>query len=89
MSASASIDWQLALCEYRYMMKNVLRLFRDKQGLSQRDAAALIGTSSGYWCDLETSRRAPSPKLAIRIEQATGIPREQLRPDLYTREASQ
>jgi len=25
----------------------------------------------------------------VDVEQATGIPREQLRPDLYTREASQ
>jgi DNA-binding transcriptional regulator YdaS (Cro superfamily) len=33
-------------------------------------------------------RRVPAERV-IEVERITGIPREQLRPDLYTREASQ
>lgn len=57
--------------------------FRDAHKLTQQGLASLIGTSAGYLHDLENGRRKPSLALASRIERVTGIPRREIRPDIF------
>lgn len=57
--------------------------FRDAHKLTQQGLAALLGTSAGYLHDLENGRRKPSLALANRIERVTGIPRREIRPDIF------
>jgi DNA-binding transcriptional regulator YdaS (Cro superfamily) len=50
----------------------------------QKALASRIGTTqSMIWYWLERSRRGAAAEFVIAIEGATGIPRQELRPDLY------
>jgi len=57
--------------------------YRAERNLSLKAFAAHIGVSPGHAHDLLNGRRKPSVCTMLRIEAATGIPRDQLRPDLY------
>ncbi|MCK9520020.1 MAG: helix-turn-helix transcriptional regulator [Dehalococcoidia bacterium] len=39
--------------------------------------------SEGYISQIICGYRKPSPKLSMQIERVWGIPKEQLRPDIY------
>ena len=52
-------------------------------GRSLTKFAAEVGISVGFAHDLLRGRRKPSALMALRIEEVTGIPREDMRPDLY------
>ena len=57
--------------------------YRDAHDLTQQALADKLKTSPGYLHDIETGRRKPSPVLAVRIEHVTGIPRSDIRPDVF------
>lgn len=53
----------------------------------QKPLADKIGTTqSQIWYWLERSKKGVPAEFVIRIEEATGIPRNELRPDLYPAE---
>lgn len=61
-----------------------LREWREAQNISAKEAGDLIGVSRVQWFRLERGSRRASPDSARRIEEVTGIPRHELRPDIWT-----
>lgn len=54
---------------------------------SQQALASAIGVrQSTLWYWLRKSRRGVPAEFVIEIERVTGVPRHELRPDLYPRE---
>ena len=49
---------------------NVIRTAREKNGLSLRALAKLVGISPSYLSDLETSKRMGSYKIRFKIGKA-------------------
>ena len=64
-------------------MTHPLLAYRRQQELSQDDLAKQLETTGATISRIESGARAPSHKLALRIEQVTGISRQVLRPDIY------
>jgi DNA-binding transcriptional regulator YdaS (Cro superfamily) len=53
---------------------------------SQTALANMIGTSQTHvWYWLNKAKRLPAER-AVQIEQATGVPRHELRPDIWQEE---
>ena len=50
---------------------------------TQAKAAGLIGVSTSAYSEWTLGTKKPSIKNIKKIEQLFGIPREQLRPDIY------
>jgi DNA-binding transcriptional regulator YdaS (Cro superfamily) len=50
---------------------------------TQAKAAGLIGVSTSIFCEWAQGKKKPSPINVKKIEKLFGIPREQLRPDIY------
>jgi DNA-binding transcriptional regulator YdaS (Cro superfamily) len=61
------------------MIKNLLK---NTIGTQQSIADAL-GVNQAAVCQWDSGKKKISPKNAKKIEQLFGIPREQLRPDIY------
>jgi DNA-binding transcriptional regulator YdaS (Cro superfamily) len=62
-------------------MESPIRSYRKTQDITLREFAELFGvntTTALYW-----ERVRVPPERVIEIEKATGIPRHDLRPDLY------
>lgn len=55
-----------------------VRAYRTYEGMSQRELAALIGTSASSVCEIESGDRLPNVLLAIRIARALGTTVEEL-----------
>lgn len=60
-----------------------LTAYRTEHRLTPQALADKLRTSAGYLHDIETGRRKPSLEFAVRIEAVTGIPRHQIRPDIF------
>lgn len=58
--------------------KHPLAAFRKTKGLTQVQAAALVGISQPQWSNLEHDLVYASPKIAKRIATLTGVPMERL-----------
>jgi transcriptional regulator with XRE-family HTH domain len=50
-----------------------LRRWRDRQGLTQDDAAAQVGISRNRWSEIETGSGDCTLDTALKIEALTGI----------------
>ena len=50
-----------------------LRILRVATKLTQAEAAAACGVSTGYWSELESGRRAPQAAIVERIATILGI----------------
>jgi DNA-binding XRE family transcriptional regulator len=59
-----------------------LKEWRSREGLNQETAAQQLGLKAPTLCRLEKGNRQPSPKLAKKLSEQTGIPVSKLRPDL-------
>lgn len=55
-----------------------LKHWRDAQGLTQREAARLLGMTQSAYSRLESRERTPRPKRLEAIVAATGVPLEVL-----------
>ena len=65
------------------MTNEALRKACEAAG-GQKPLAELIGTTqSQVWYWLERSKKGVPGEFVISIETATGVPRHELRPDLY------
>lgn len=67
---------------------NELIEYRKSQKLSQKSLAKLIGISQSVLCEYELGIKRPSPKTALKIEQATNISAAKLVFPLIAKEAS-
>ena len=50
---------------------------------AKTDLAKIVGVSKTWISQIISGKMQPSAQLAIKIELATGVTREQLRPDLF------
>jgi transcriptional regulator with XRE-family HTH domain len=67
---------------------DALRTWREAANLSVPEAASKIGVERATWWRWENGIRPIGvPSLPV-IESLTGIPREELRPDIFERKAS-
>lgn len=57
--------------------------WRLNAGLTQEEAGAMFSLEQGTFSRYERGVDKPGVKTAILIERVTGIPREQLRPDVF------
>ena len=57
--------------------------FLTQERGAKTDLAKLVGVSKTWISQIISGKMQPSAQLAIKIELATGVPREQLRPDLF------
>ena len=64
---------------------NALSKFRESKGLTQEQVANLLGTTKATVSRWESEKRRPDPAAAAEIERKLGIPRHEMRPDLYSK----
>lgn len=64
-------------------MGNPLKAYREQESLSQQDIAERIGISRQMVGFLENGERDFTAEMALRIEDALGINRVLMRPDLF------
>lgn len=57
-----------------------LRNWIDRRGVSDREAAGIIGLNHTFLSNLVTGKRVPGLVNALKIERATGIPVEAWEP---------
>lgn len=62
-------------------MTNALSHYRSTNGLTQKHLADLLGVQPPAVCKWE-SKRVPAERV-LDVARVTGIPKEQLRPDLF------
>jgi len=60
-----------------------LKEWRSRKGLNQEAAAQQLGLKAPTLCRFEKGNRRPSPRLAKKISEKTGIPKSELRPDIW------
>ena len=65
------------------MTDHAIHKFRQERDMPLSEAAKLIGVSTTIVWQWENGTRRVSAERAVEIERITGIPREQLRPDLF------
>lgn len=61
----------------------ILRKWRDERELTVEEAGRLAGISGPHWSRYETGARRIPAERAFALAEITGIPREQLRPDIF------
>ena len=61
----------------------VLKQWRKSEGLSAKQAGALIRVSRVHWFRMESGARNVAADKAIELEDITGISRHTLRPDIF------
>nr|EDZ38295.1 MAG: Hypothetical protein CGL2_11278001 [Leptospirillum sp. Group II '5-way CG'] len=64
---------------------------RELTRSQKEDLAGRVGTSLNYLFQLSGEFSVPGPKIALRIEHATGgqVTRHELRPDIYPEEGEE
>lgn len=65
------------------MHRNPLRAYREARNMSQPELAKILGCTPGMVSHVETGKRKVSPQAALEWEQIIGIPRHELRPDIF------
>jgi DNA-binding transcriptional regulator YdaS (Cro superfamily) len=70
-------------------MMNPIRTFRDAKSLTLQQFGEMVGLRKALVWKYENGRLRVPAELVPKIEQATGIPRHELRPDLWPREAAE
>jgi len=61
---------------------DILKSWRISKGLSLGEAGNLVGLSGVQWHRYETGARRISSEKVLPVAEVTGVPPEQLRPDL-------
>lgn len=64
---------------------NALSKFRESKGLTQEQVADILGTTKATVSRWESEKRRPDPATTVEIERKLGIPRHELRPDLFSK----
>jgi len=49
----------------------IIRAWREAEGLTQEEAAALAPCSQEHWSDLERAKKMPGVALAVRLSELT------------------
>jgi transcriptional regulator with XRE-family HTH domain len=50
----------------------LLRVWRKDHGLTQEQAASMVGITAPTWCDWESGQKIPRADLILLLEQASG-----------------
>lgn len=50
---------------------------------TQHEMAVALGVTQAAVCQWLSGEKKASPKIAVQMEKLTGIPREQIRPDIF------
>lgn len=64
-------------------MSHPIKTYRERNGLTQGQLAALLGVSDATITHIENGRRRITPANAIRWESKLGIPRAFLCPEIF------
>ena len=64
---------------------NALSKFRAREGLTQAQVADLLNTTKATVSRWESEKRLVAPAAAVAIERKLGIPRHEIRPDLFSK----
>jgi DNA-binding transcriptional regulator YdaS (Cro superfamily) len=64
-------------------MNHLQIFFLTQERGAKTDLARIVGVSKTWISQIISGKMQPSAQLAIKIELATGVPREKLRPDLF------
>lgn len=75
------LDRDNDMCLIRPMSTDALKRAIDKAG-GQTDLARAIGTTQGHVSQWLRRGKVPADKVLL-IERATGVPRQELRPDVF------
>jgi transcriptional regulator with XRE-family HTH domain len=65
------------------MLTHPLRAYRVRAGISMEALAWRVQVSKASISRIETGLQSPSPELARALEAETGVPKWQLRPDIW------
>jgi DNA-binding transcriptional regulator YdaS (Cro superfamily) len=65
------------------MRENALYTMLDERGISIQEMIAKTGYSASTVSSWNYNMRQPSVKAALKIEKVIGIPRHDLRPDIW------
>lgn len=66
------------------MTKHPITRYREERDMTLEQFAALLGLRAPAICKWEKGGRKISAERAVEIEQRVGIPRHELRPDLFS-----
>ena len=61
---------------------NIFQQIKESYG-TQKDAAIALGVSTSSFSEWINGKNKPSALRSKQIESITGIPREQIRPDIF------
>lgn len=64
-------------------MKNTIKEWRERQGLKAVEAAVAVEVTPAMWSRWENGTRPIPAERVPHLSRITGIPRHELRPDLY------
>lgn len=73
----------LYVCQITAMTKHVVTQWREENGISQEQLGEILDLSRWTINQIENGGRMPSWKSLVKWEEVTGIPRHELRPDIY------
>lgn len=59
-------------------MRVVLAMIRDGSNITQARVSQRAGISQGYYSDIESGMRCPSPDVAVRIARVLDIPENEI-----------
>jgi DNA-binding transcriptional regulator YdaS (Cro superfamily) len=62
---------------------NKLRTWRKANKISATEAGKRIGVGRVQWFRMETGERSVAADKVLLVEAMTGIPRQELRPDVF------
>lgn len=65
---------------------NAIQTYRSRAGISRQEMAKLLGCSVAMVQHVESGARRPSAETAVEWEKRIGIPREEIRPDIFKRD---
>lgn len=82
------LDRRVSVADTLVNMTHPIRQFRVEKSLTLEAFAALVGVKKSAVSKWEHGL-GPSLDLARHIEKQVGIPKERLRPDIWTREAAE
>lgn len=64
-------------------MSTILKTWRESASKSVTEAAQAAGVTPAMWSRWENERRAIPVERAVDLERLIGIPRSDLRPDIF------
>jgi transcriptional regulator with XRE-family HTH domain len=58
-------------------MRHALAAVRESRNMTQTEVSKRAAISQGYYSDIESGQRCPSPEVAVRVAKVLGIPQNE------------